>query len=271
MFVVPIPAGKTMVQVTIDEQDINKDYAIAHAVLGDARAVLGQLSDEVIRQAGPNGRKGDTAVAREVAAVKADFLREWMPRLTSDAVPVSPFRVIWDLMHTVDRRRTIVTHDSGNPRDQIVPFWESLIPHGYIGWGKSTPLGAGLGLAMGAKLAAPDKLVVNLMGDAAFGMVGMDFETAVRSKLPILTVVMNNGLMGGYDKYLPVATERYGTRYLSGDYAKVADGLGGYTERVEKPHELGPALRRAIAETESGRAALVEVLTREEPDFPKYW
>jgi acetolactate synthase-1/2/3 large subunit len=271
VFVVPIPAGTTMVQVTIDEQDVNKDYPIAHAVLGDARAVLRQLADEVIRQAGPNGRKGDTTAAREVAAVKADFLREWMPRLTSDAVPLSPFRVIWDLMHTVDRRRTIVTHDSGNPRDQIVPFWESLIPHGYIGWGKSTPLGAGLGLAMGARLAAPDKLVVNLMGDAAFGMVGMDFETAVRSRLPILTVVMNNGLMGGYDKYLPVATERYGTRYLSGDYAKVADGLGGYSERGEKPHELAPALRRAIAETEAGRAALVEVLTREEPDFPKYW
>ena len=240
-------------------------------MIGDARAVLRQLADEVIRQAGPTGRKGDTTAAREVAAVKADFLREWMPRLTSDAVPLSPFRVIWDLMHTVDRRRTIVTHDSGNPRDQIVPFWESLIPHGYIGWGKSTPLGAGLGLAMGARLAAPDKLVVNLMGDAAFGMVGMDFETAVRSRLPILTVVMNNGLMGGYDKYLPVATERYGTRYLSGDYAKVADGLGGYSERVEKPHELAPALRRAIAETEGGRAALVEVVTREEPDFPKYW
>jgi acetolactate synthase-1/2/3 large subunit len=267
VFIVPIPPGKTMVQVTIDEQDVNKDYPIAHAVIGDARAVLRQLA----RQAGSTGRRGDDSVAREVAAVRAEFMQQWMPRLTSDDVPVSPFRVIWDLMQTVDRRRTIVTHDSGNPRDQIVPFWESLIPHGYIGWGKSTPLGAGLGLAIGAKLAAPDKLVVNLMGDAAFGMVGMDFETAVRAKVPILTVVLNNGLMGGYTKYLPVATERYGTRYLSGDYARVADGLGGYTERVEKPHEVVPALRRAIAETEAGRAALVEVITREEPDFPKYW
>jgi acetolactate synthase-1/2/3 large subunit len=271
VFIVPIPEGKTMVQVTIDEQDVNKDYAIAQAVIGDARAVLRQLTDEVTRQAGPAGRAGAGAVAKEVAAVKAEFLKEWMPRLTSDDVAISPFRVIWDLMHTVDRRRTIVTHDSGNPRDQIVPFWESLIPRGYIGWGKTTPLGAGLGLAIGAKLGAPDKLVVNLMGDAAFGMVGMDFETAVRSKLAILTVLMNNGLMGGYAKYLPVSTERYGTRYLSGDYAKVADGLGGYTERVEKPHELVPALRRAIAETEAGRAALLEVITREEPEFPKYW
>lgn len=271
VFVVPVPAGKTIVQVTIDEQDVNKDYAVAHAVIGDAQAVLRQMTDEVVRQAGAGGRRGEAGVAREVAAVKAEYLKEWMGRLTSDEVPINPYRVIWDLMHTVDRRRTIVTHDAGNPRDQIVPFYEAVVPHGYIGWGKSTPLGAGLGLAIGAKLAAPARLVVNLMGDAAFGMVGMDFETAVRSRLPIVTIVLNNGLMGGYAKYLPVSTERFGTRYLSGDYSKVAEGLGGYTERIEKPHELVPALRRAIAETEAGRAALLEVVTREQPEYPTYW
>jgi acetolactate synthase-1/2/3 large subunit len=270
-FVVPIPPGKTIVQVTIDEQDLNKDYPISHAVIGDARAVLSQLIEEVKAQAGSRGRAGDSKVAVEIAAVKRAFLEEWMPRLTSDDVPLSPYRVIWDLMHTVDRRRTIVTHDAGNPRDQLVPFYESIVPHGYIGWGKSTQLGTGLGLAMGAKLAAPDRLVVNVMGDVAFGMVGMDFETAVRSGIPILTVMLNNGLMGGYDKYLPVSTERWGLRYVSGDYAKVAEGLGGYTERVEKPHDLVPAFRRAIEEVAAGRPALLEVITREEAVYPKYW
>ncbi|MFZ1060421.1 MAG: thiamine pyrophosphate-dependent enzyme, partial [Candidatus Rokuibacteriota bacterium] len=144
-------------------------------------------------------------------------------------------------------------------------------PHGYVGWGKSTQLGTGLGLALGAKLAAPDRLCVNLMGDVAFGMVGMDFETAVRSKIPILTVMLNNGLMGGYDKYLPVSTERWGLRYVSGDYAKVAEGLGGYTERVEKPHDLVPAFRRALEEVAAGRPALLEIITREEAVYPKYW
>lgn len=270
-FIVPIPPGKTMVQITISEQDINKDYPISHAVLGDAKAVLRQLLEEVKRQAGPNARRGEPGVAAAVRAVKEEFLKEWMPRLTSDEVPISPYRVIWDLMHTADRRRTIVTHDAGNPRDQIVPFYESIIPHGYIGWGKSTQLGSGLGLAIGGKLAAPDKLVVNVMGDAGFGMTGMDFETAVRSKIPILTIVMNNSVMGGYEKYLAVSTARYGTRLLSGDYSKVAEGLGGYTERVEKPHDLVPALRRAIEEVGAGRAALLEVITREEPVYPTYW
>ncbi len=265
-FIVPIPPGKPIVQVTISEQDVNKDYPVAHAVIGDARAVLAQLIEEVRER-----NRGDSRVAEEVKAVKAEFLKEWMPRLTSDEVPISPYRAIWDLMHTVDRRRTIITHDAGNPRDQLVPFWETLVPHGYVGWGKSTQLGTGLGLAMGAKLAAPDHLAVNLMGDVAFGMVGMDFETAVRSKIPILTVMLNNGLMGGYDKYLPVSTERWGLRYVSGDYAKVAEGLGGYTERVEKPPDLVPAFRRAIEEVTAGRPALLEVITREEAEYPKYW
>ncbi|MBI4611334.1 MAG: thiamine pyrophosphate-requiring protein [Candidatus Rokubacteria bacterium] len=269
-YIFPIPPGKTMVQITIDEQDINKDYPIAHGVVGDAKAVLRQLIEEATRQAGPGGRKGDPSVTREVRAVREEFMKEWMPRLTSDETPISPYRAIWDLMHTVDRRRAIVTHDAGNPRDQMVPFYEALVPHGYIGWGKSTQLGTGLGLAMGAKLAAPDRLAINVMGDAAFGMVGMDFETAVRSRIPILTIVLNNGLMGGYEKHLPVSTARWGLRFLSGDYSKVAEGLGGYTERVEKPQDFVPALRRAIEEVEGGRAALLEVMTREEPVYPTY-
>jgi len=267
-YITPIPPGKTMAQVTINEEDLNKDYPISYGVIGDAKAVLSQMIEEVKRQVGPYGRRGDETVATEVRAVKEEFLKEWMPRLTSNETPISPYRLIWDLMQTVDRRRTIVTHDAGNPRDQMIPFYEALIPHGYIGWGKSTQLGTGLGLVMGAKLAAPDHLVVNLMGDAAFGMVGMDFETAVRSHIPILTIVMNNGLLGGYEKHLPVSTARYGTRYLSGHYAHVAEGLGGYTERVEKPEDLVPALKRCIQEVEAGRATLLEVITREEPVYP---
>lgn len=265
-YIVPIPPGKTMVQITIDEADVNKDYPVSYGVIGDAKAVLSQLI--ALTRARLGGPRPSDAVREEIKAVKAEFLKAWLPRLTSDDTPISPYRVIWELMHNLDRRRTAITHDAGNPRDQMIPFYETLIPHGYIGWGKTTQLGTGLGLVMGAKLARPDLLCVNVMGDAAFGMVGIDFETAVRSGIPILTVVLNNNLMGGYEKYLPVATARYGARYLSGNYAKVAEGLGGYTERVEKPEELAPAIRRAVAEVEAGRPALLEVMTREEAVFP---
>src|SRR5205823_3170068 len=77
---------------------------------------------------------------------------------------------------------TIITHDAGSPRDQLSPFWASTEPLTYIGWGKTTQLGYGLGLAMGAKLARPDKLCINVWGDAAIGFTGMDFETAVRER-----------------------------------------------------------------------------------------
>jgi uncharacterized protein len=141
-----------------------------------------------------------------------------------------------------------VTHDSGNPR-------------GYLGWGKSTQLGFGLGLAMGAKLAAPEKTVVNVMGDAAFGL---DVESAARAGIGTLTVILNNRALGGYEQYLPVATEKYGTKFLSGDYVKVAEGLGAYSERVEQPSEIIPAVERAREITRGGRPAVLEVITREE-------
>ncbi|OGG54365.1 MAG: hypothetical protein A3F84_09035 [Candidatus Handelsmanbacteria bacterium RIFCSPLOWO2_12_FULL_64_10] len=263
----PIPPGKVLIQVTIDEFDLHSEYPIQHAILGDAKLVLRQLIDEVRRQA----RSGPVhpGLAAEIKSVKDAWLKAWMPKLTSDEVPFNPYRVVWDLMRTLDRTRTILTHDSGNPRDQIVPFYESLVPRGYIGWGKSTQLGYSLGLSMGAKLAAPDRTVVNVMGDAAIGMSGMDIETAVRERIPILTVILNNGAMGGYEKHLPVATERYRSKYLSGHYAKVAEALGAYSERVEKTEEIVPAIRRGIEATGAGRPALIEMITREEQAFSK--
>jgi acetolactate synthase-1/2/3 large subunit len=267
-FSAPIPPGKKMVQITNDERDIDKGYPIDLAVLGDARLVLRQLLEEIARQAGPAPRPAGEGAAQTVRETKEAYLREWWPRLTSDETPINPYRVVWDLMHTVDRRRTIVTHDSGNPRDQMLTFYEALVPRGYLGWGKSTQLGTGLGIALGAKLAHPEQLVVNVMGDLAFGTAGMDVETAVRERIPILTVVLNNGCMGGYGHHMPVASARYGANLLSGDYARVAAGLGAYAERVERPEEVVPALRRGIAATGEGRPAVLEVITKEEPVYP---
>jgi acetolactate synthase-1/2/3 large subunit len=150
----------------------------------------------------------------------------------------------------------------------MLPFWSSPIPHGYVGWGKSTQLGSSLGLMIGAKLARPDHLCVAVMGEAAFGMIGMDLETAARHRLPILVVLLRNGLMGGYSRHHPVATERFAIDRLTGDYAGVARALGAHAERVEAPRDLIPAFRRAIAATRDGHPALVECVTREERRIP---
>ena len=270
-FAAPIPSGKTSIQLCVDERDFDKDYATDYPLLGDAKLVLQQLIEEAKRQLGGEGKKGDERTAREVMAIKEEWLAQWRPRLDCGETPISPYRVMRDVQRALDLRNTIATHDAGNPRDQMSPFWMALEPNSYIGWGKSTHLGYGLPLALGAKVAKPEKTVVNIMGDAAFGMSGLEIETAARNKIGTLTILMNNSRLGGYDKYLPIATEKYGTRFLTGDYAKVAEGLGAYTEKVEKPDEIIPAVHRALEYTKENRPALLEVITREEPIFSKYW
>jgi acetolactate synthase-1/2/3 large subunit len=265
----PIPPGKTFVQITADPHDTSNDYRADVAVIGDARLVLRQLIDEVKRQAGPHGRRNDTSVATELKAIREAWLKEWLPSLTSDEVPINPYRLHWDIMHTVDRTRTIITHDAGSPRDQMIPFYESLIPRGYIGWGKTTTMGFGMGAAMGAKVAAPDKICMNVMGDGAFGMVGMDFETAVRCRIPIITMILNNGTLGGHNRTLPVATQKYNATNMSGDYAKIGEGLGAHVEKVTKPADIIPALRRAIEANQAGRPVLMDVVTKDLTGSPK--
>jgi len=269
-FTTPIPDGKAVIQSTIDERDLNKDYPLQRAIIGDAKLVLQQLIEEVKNQHGTEGRKADDRVAEEIRTVKDEWLLEWMPKLTSDEIPINPYRLIRDMMQVLDPRETIITHDSGSPRDHLVPFWESPVPGSYIGWGKMTTLGGSLSFAMGAKLARPEKTAVSFLGNAAFGMVGMDFETAVRENIPILVVLVNNSLLGGYGGHHPVASEQYNLNRQTGDYVKIAEGLGGYSERVEKPDDLVPALQRAKESIDSGKAALLEVITREELDFSIY-
>ena len=264
-FSFPIPDGKKIVQIVTDGRDLNKDHRVEHAVIGDAKVVLRQILDEL----GKIGVKAPSGVADEVKSAKNQFLDEWLPRLTADTAPISPYRVIWDLLHTVDVANTIITHDSGNPRDQTLPFFETVSPRGYIGWGKSTQLGTGYGVAMGAKLAFPDKLCINVMGDLAFGTAGMEIETAFREKLSIMTVLVNNSRLGGYSNYMPVASEKFDSNKLTGDYTAVAKGLGAYAEKVERPEDVKGAVERGIQATKDGRPVLLEFITREEPVFPE--
>ena len=256
-----IPPEKVMIHSTNDPRDINKDYTVDYPIIGDSRLVLRQFNETVRERLGKNGRRGDGDVAQDVKQVREEWLKEWMPKLTSDEVPINPYRVIWELMRTVDPTGAIVTHDSGGPRDQMVPFYQAAGPRSYIGWGKSHGLGTGLGLTMGAKLAAPEKLAVHWMGDAAFGMVGLDFETAVRCDIPILAIVSNNSIMGTEIREMTVSHELYRTRNIGGNYAEVARAMGGYAERVKNPSEIAPAIRRARRKTEDGHAALLEFIT----------
>jgi acetolactate synthase-1/2/3 large subunit len=268
-FTTNLPEGRTLIQSTIDEIDIAKDYPVAEAVVGDAKHVLRQLIDEVRMQIG-SGKTNNFTVSKEISAVKEEWLRDWMPKLTSEEVPINPYRVIWELNKAVDKAKTIVTHESGGPRDQLIPFYQATTPGGYIGWGKTTTLGGSLGFALGAKLANPTKIVINLMGDASVGMAGLDFETAIREKIPILTLVLSNSKFGGYEKMQPIATERYAIDSVSGNYTGVAKALGFHTERIEQPIDVLPAIKRGIEIVAQGQPTFIEFITRVDTDFSLY-
>ena len=184
-----IPPGAQVVQCTSDELSISAEYPLAGAVFGNPKLVLRQLIEETQSQLGPSGRSGDTSVVDGVATASSAGMEEWLPKLTSDESPINPLRVVYELDRTLDKSSTIMTHDSGYPRDHLAAFYRATCPRGYLGWGNTTPLGSSLGLAMGAKLAEPSKLVVNVIGDTGFGQCGMDIETATREGVPILTII----------------------------------------------------------------------------------
>ena len=117
---------------------------------------------------------------------------------------------------------------------------------------------------MGAKLARPEALCINVWGDAAIGFTGMDFETAVRENLPVLSILFNNFSMAIELPIMPVSTEKYRSTDISGNYADMAKAFGGYGERVTEPSDIKAALQRGIEATQKGQAALLEFITDKE-------
>ncbi len=269
-YITPFPVkNKTIAQLTNWEGDISKDYPVDFGVIGDAKLTLAAMINEIKQRQGKGKQLRTSKIKDEIAGLHAAFLEKWMPLLTSNEKPINPYRVIWDLMHVVDRSKSCITHDAGSPRDQITPFYKAIVPHGYMGWGKTTQLGMGMGLMQGAKLARPDWDFINVMGDAAIGMVGMDFETAVRCKIGTTTIVLKNNVMGGYTKHHPAAAKHYNIQDLGGNYTEMARAFGGYGERVEEPSEIKAALQRALAQNHEGIPAILEIITCEEPRMAK--
>jgi acetolactate synthase I/II/III large subunit len=262
-FGVGMPKGKTIIHATLDPMDLNKDVAAQYGLIGDARLTLTALSQAM------DGLDRAPAAARQdvparIAELRSAWLAEWAPKLACDTAPINPYRVIAELNRLVDKERTIITHDAGSPRDQMTPFWQSTAPLTYIGWGKTTQLGSGLGFAMGAKLARPEYLCINVWGDAAIGFTGMDLETAARERIPILSILFNNFSMAIEIPIMPVSQAKYGSTDISGNYADMARSFGCYGERITDPGDIVAALKRGIAATEQGQPAVLEFITDKE-------
>jgi acetolactate synthase I/II/III large subunit len=270
----PIPPGVKLVHINADAADLNKTYRADIAILADAKLALRELIAAVRERIGPREGGFRADVVAEIRRARTKWLGDWMPVFTDETVPTNGYRVVYDLMQVIDRDKTIAIHDAGGSRGYLSPFWVATKPRTYIGMGGMAAMGWSMGAAVGAKLGRPDHLVVHLLGDASFGMTGMEVETAVRMGLPTLTIVVNNGGIGGG----VMGMERPGgtppdVAKLGGNFSVVAQGLGAYSERVERPSDLIPAYRRAIRATEEGRAALVEVLIKpmRTPELPDDW
>ena len=255
----PIPGGKIMIHNTESLEDIGKDYNIEVGLPGDTKLTIQMLIEEVKAQLGSNGRKGKTTVAAEIAAIKQQWMSEWTDILRSDDVPINTYRVIGELERILDKENSIVTHDAGAPRDSIMPFYTATVPHSYVGWGKTTHLGYGIPLMIGTKLAKPDKFCLNFMGDGAFGMSGLDIETSVRAGAPITTIVLNNGDMATYPGQYQNARELFNVTKMTGDYAKLAEGMGAVGITVTRPGDVAPALRKAQELNAEGKTVLIDI------------
>ena len=270
----PIPESVSLIHVNADEHDLNKQYQADVPILADAKLALRAILDAVKERIGPGKGGLKEEVVAEIKQAKDKDLGAWEPVFNDTSTPTNGYRVVQELAKIIDPDKTIALHDAGGSRGYMSPFWNATKPRSYLGMGGMAAMGWSLGGAIGAKLGRPDDLVVHLLGDASFGMVGMELETAVRMGLPTLTIVVNNegtggGLMGMESPTGPPPD----MAKLTGNWSKVAEGLGAYSERVEDPEEVGPALKRAITATESGQAALVEVMIKPmaTPGLPDDW
>lgn len=263
--VTTVPPGKIIIHNTNDPKDLYKNYNIDHSLLGDTRLVINQLIS--CCRDYMSGKKIQNKVIQEIAMVKSKYLKNWDSHLSEPTIPISPYRVISEFMKNIDPKDAIVTHDAGSPRYQMMPFYQSDSPRSYLGWGKSHQLGTGLGLVIGAKLAKPEKFCVNFMGDAAFGMTGLDFETSVRTNLPITTIVFRNETMAIETNHMKVSHDKYQARDLNGDYADIARALGGWSESISDPEQIGASILKAKEKNEEGTSALLQFNTSKDQDF----
>ena len=255
----PIPDGKVMIHNTETVADLNKDYNVDVGLVGDTKLTLAMMVNEVKVQLAGEDRKGSSELADQIAEINDKWMAEWSEALNSNETPITPYRVIGEMINVLDKENSIVTHDAGAPRDIIMPFYPGTVPHSYVGWGKTTHLGYGIPLMTGVKMACPDKFCMNIMGDGAFGMSGLDIETSVRAGAPITTIVLNNGGMATYPGGYPTARESFGTTYMTGDYAKIAEGLGAVGITVTKPEEIASALEQAKQLNADGKTVLIDV------------
>lgn len=271
---IPNAVSKTIVHCNINELHVNKAYPTEHAVIGDSKFVLRALIDEIKSSGKPIADSDKSKVHEEVKSAKDSGLAQYNEVMVSNETPINPYRVYGDLMKSLDPKKSFVTHESGNTRDQLSTVYQTEITRGFLGWGNVSTLGFGLAGALASKLAHPDRSAVVVTGEAGLGYMLGNLEVPLREKLGITVVHISNGGFAGYGPgfwgpgHDPFTHSVLG--YDEVDMSKVIGQLGFHSERIDDPNEIIPAMKRALEANESGKPAYIEFICSQYPVYGQW-
>ena len=254
-----IPADAKIIQLDVENELIGTNRSADAAVVGNISATFDSFLNKLADDAPDFSAWRDRLMERE-----AELEAEFSAQLDSDEVPIDPLRMCREIKDFVADKNVILIGDGGDivaQASKVLPVPEENC---WMDPGPLGTLGVGMPFALAAQLAKPDKRVLIIYGDGAFGLNGFEYDTAVRFELPIVGIVGVDGAWGQmarpqaaiYGSNRVVATTLNFTRY-----DKIVEAMGGHGEYCEHPDEIGPALERAFA---SGKPALVNVVIRQD-------
>ena len=256
----PVASGAKHIQIDVDATELHKESLADIAILGDAKLVLLQLIESVRSMMSPTRLQPEAGRLAELSALQKRWQDVSEPLLGSDEAPINPFRVTREFARLVDPGRTILLHDAGSVRGSTCQHYIATTPRSFLGFGVESAMGWSIGAALGAKTAAPDKLVASVIGEEAFGETALDLETSIRAGTPVLILVLNNRAFTDRDG--GVSARLAAARFTGGiDICAVARALGAKAERVDHPDALRDVLQRAIDAVTAGTTAVVEIMT----------
>ena len=248
-----------LIQIDIDPEEIGSNYPVDVGIAADAKLALQALKTALAEKVERTPSISDTPRALEIAAMTEEWREEFAPQMTSDAIPIKTPRLFREIQNFLNED-TIVAVDAGGCSYwapaylDLMPDNQALYPRG------AAALGSGFPMAAGAQAAAPNKTMICISGDGAFGYNIMELETAVRLNLPVVNVIMNNQALGmerrGYLEYAGEVFPEAAT-FSPQDFSRIAQAYNCFGVRVERPEEIRGAIGAALA---SGRPAVVDVM-----------
>ena len=252
----------TIVHIDLDYRTVAKNRDVSLGLVGDPGVILGAVGDAASGYS-DNGAARRKSWLEHLRAIEVQKTERLMPLFLSDAEPIHPYRVAWELNEFLTED-TVYIGDGGDVVTISAQAVQPRAPGNWMDPGALGGLGVGTGFAMATKLAHPNKEVLCYYGDGSFGMTAFDMETANRFGAPYIAVIGNNSSMNQirYGQLAKYGQERGNVGNLLGDvpFSKFAEMLGGYGEEVRDPKQIAAALQRARESVNgTGKSAVINI------------